>query len=333
MSSPAQQGPPSAPRDGREKKGFGRVLSKVKIALTRGESSSSGADKQEPATASKATAPSAAAEARARLEVMEGVTKMARSQLFEQRAKKMAERYGLEIKASDWQSVAADGDDTVLRIDKPIRIRVRRTCHRCHVAFAADKECPGCQHVHCAKCARYPPQRTEAEQLASHMRREAIVKANKENPPIVADYSYTDEGIVLTRPSKTGGQDLVYKKPRQRVRRSCHECQALFVGGSKKCEDCGHMRCTDCPRDPPKKDKYPFGYPGDAFGPSSIPRYECGRCETLFPPDAERGTVCQKCGCEKSDDDPRALPRAVEPERDPEVLKTIQAKLDRLKVA
>lgn len=83
----------------------------------------------------------------------------------------------------------------------------------------------------------------------------------------------------------------------------------------------------------PKKDKYPFGYPGDAFGPHSIPRYECGRCETLFPADAENGTVCKKCGCAKSDDSPRALPRKVEPEPDPDVLKMIQSKLDRLKVA
>lgn len=193
---------------------------------------------------------SAAAEARRRYEGMEGVTKLARSELFEQRAKKLAERYGLEIKASDWKSVAAADDDTVLRIDRPIRIRIRRTCHRCDVTFAAAKECPNCEHVRCAKCTRYPPKRTEAERLASHRRREAILKANKENPPIIADYSYADKGVILTRPSKTGGQDLVHKKPRQRVRRNCHECQTLFMAGSKKCEDCGHIRCTDCPRDP-----------------------------------------------------------------------------------
>ncbi|PHH86241.1 hypothetical protein CDD83_10534 [Cordyceps sp. RAO-2017] len=341
MSSPAPQHP-SGSKDDKEKKGkgFGKVLSKVKIALKRGDSSSKTQQpapavpappisKPEPVITSKPVPVSKAAEARARYEGMDGVTKVARSQLLEERAKKLAERYGLEIHSSDW--IRTTTDDTVLRIDKPIRIRVRRTCHRCDATLATAKECPNCQHTRCTKCIRYPPKRTEAEKLASRERRAAFHQANKENPPLLADYSYCDKGIVLKRPSKTGGQDLYHKKPRQRVRRTCHECQALFLAGSKKC-DCGHIRCTDCPRDPPKKDKYPFGYPGDAFGPSSVPRYECERCETLYPSGAERGTACKKCGHEKTDASPRALPRRVEPEPDPEILKMIQAKLDRLKV-
>ena len=85
--------------------------------------------------------------------------------------------------------------------------------------------------------------------------------------------------------------------------------------------------------DRPKKDWYPFGYPGDAFSPSSIPRFECQRCESLFPEGAVDGTACAKCGIEKSEASPRALPRKVEPEPDPNVLMAIRARLDSLRVA
>lgn len=187
-------------------------------------------------------------EARAKYEAMPGVSKLSKSDLFEERAKKLGERFGLEIKPSEWQS--ATPHDSVLRMDKPIRMRVRRSCHKCNANFTSAKECPNCQHVRCTKCARYPPKRTEAEIIASREKKAAIIKANKENAPIVPDYGFDEKEIVLTRPSKTGGQDLVYKKPRQRVRRTCHECKALFATGSKTCEKCSHTRCTDCPRDP-----------------------------------------------------------------------------------
>jgi hypothetical protein len=50
--------------------------------------------------------------------------------------------------------------------------------------------------------------------------------------------------------SRTGGQDVIYKAIRQRVRRTCHQCQTLFPGTSTVCESCGHIRCRSCPREP-----------------------------------------------------------------------------------
>jgi hypothetical protein len=47
-----------------------------------------------------------------------------------------------------------------------------------------------------------------------------------------------------------GAPDLVLKKPTQRVRRTCHQCQTLFAPHTKTCANCSHVRCTDCPRDP-----------------------------------------------------------------------------------
>ncbi|KAF3354503.1 hypothetical protein HYQ45_008715 [Verticillium longisporum] len=355
MSSQAQAGP-SVPQE-KEKKGFGKFLSRAKTILKKGESSKS---KSGAAAASatanvrtavqppKATAAqqAAAEQATSRLENpvteatkpaertdsklagQEGVRKVQRKELFEERARKLGEKYGLEIKQSDWFST----EGTALRVEKPIRMRVHRNCVSCNAAFSSAKECPSCGST---KSKRYPPKRTEAEKIASRERRAAILKANKENPPIVPDYGYYPDGkeIVLKKPSKCGGQDLVHKKPRQRIRRTCHECQGLFIGGSKECAKCGHIRCTDCPRDPPKKDKYPFGYPGDVFGPNAIPHHECHECRKMFPGGVADGTACLKCQHPKCADCPRLKPRKVEPEPDPDVLRSVQAKLDALKIS
>ncbi|EKJ78889.1 hypothetical protein FPSE_00931 [Fusarium pseudograminearum CS3096] len=346
MSSPSQAGP-SSPREEKKEKGFSKLLNRTKTFLKR-ESSSMSSKRQSTLGTSQPAAPAKVGEtpktsqapaaevkkidAKAKYEGLEGVSKLTRSQLIEERAKKLSERYGLDINVSELQT--GSPDDTVLRIDKPIRMRVRRTCHKCDTTFSSAKECPSCQHARCTKCTRYPPKRSEAEIIASRERRAAIIKANKENAPIIPDYSYAfdEKKIVLTRPSKTGGQDLVHKKPRQRVRRTCHECSTLFISGNKTCAKCGHVRCTDCPRDPPKKDKYPYGYPGDEFGPNSIPHYQCKECKTIFPTGAENGIPCTKCGSEKTDESPRVKPRKVEPEPDPEVLKSLQARLESLKV-
>jgi hypothetical protein len=316
----------------------------MSTVLKRGESSGSkrlstmetktpATSQPEPVKQSEPTQQSKVAAARARLEAMQGVTQFSKSQLLQERAQKLGERYGIDMKSFEWQHASVSADETVLRIDKPIRMRVRRTCHRCEASFNTAKECPRCQHVRCTKCPRHPAKRTEAEIIASRERRAALIKANKENAPIIPDYDYTGKDIKLTRPSKTGGQDLVYKKPRQRVRRTCHECHTLFAVGNKTCAKCNHTRCTDCPRDPPKKDKYPFGYPGDEYGPSSIPHYECEKCKKVYPTGAEHGAECKKCGTQLSEASPRAKPRKVEPEPDAEVLKRIQAKLESLKVA
>lgn len=341
MSSSTPQGT-GTPTEGRERKGLGKVLSRAKTFLKRGESSmrsqssteapakptpaSEPAKKTEPAPQSKAAA------ARARYEAMQGVSKYSKAQMLEERARNLSERFGLDIKASEWHA-ASTVDDTVLRTDKPIRMRVRRSCHQCNTNFTTSNECGNCKHTRCSQCTRYPPKRTEQELIASRERRAAIIKANKENAPIIADYGWDEKEILLKRPSKTGGQDLVYKKPRQRVRRTCHGCATVFKAGSKKCEQCGHSRCTDCPRDPPKKDKYPLGYPGDEFGPNSIPHYECEKCKCLYPTNAEHGTQCRKCQHPKSEASPRAQPRKVEPEPDPEVISRLQARLEGLKVA
>lgn len=175
------------------------------------------------------------------------MTRIPRSQIYEERARKLAERYGLDIKPSDWHQ---SGGGDAFRVEKPIRMRVRRICHNCQQPFGAAKECANCKHPRCRECTRYPPKRTEAQKEELRQRRAAILKERADNAPIIPDWDLSEKKIVLTRPAKKGGQDLVHKKPRQRVRRTCHECSTLFKPGNKTCESCGHVRCTDCPREP-----------------------------------------------------------------------------------
>ncbi|ROT39451.1 hypothetical protein SODALDRAFT_339777 [Sodiomyces alkalinus F11] len=333
-SAPAESSTP------KEKKGLGKLLSRAKTILKKADgskrmsalpsTSTPGTDiirKTKPGAPAEQTAAAAAPEApqTSKYEDMEGVSRIERKQLFEERARRLGEKYGLEITQSEWYST----DGTALRVDKPIRMRVRRACAACNANWASAKQCPACGST---KCKRYPPKRTEAEKIASRERRAALLKANKENAPIMPDYDPDSNDPVLKRPSKTGGQDLVHKKPRQRIRRTCHECGALFSSGSKQCSQCNHNRCTDCPRDPPKKDKYPFGYPGDEFGPNAIPHHECHECKTIFPGGAPDDTPCKKCEHGKCSECPRLQPRKVEPEPDPDVLKSVQAKIESLKL-
>jgi len=333
MSSPAQGGP-SVPKE-KEKKNVGKaILSRVKTVWRKadkrmsfsgkpGQSSSAAAEGAVVASATPpAEAPKPVNPAYA------NATKVPRAQLFEERAKKLAELYGLEMKPGEWHSTQGDA----LRVEKPIRMRVHRKCHICNTSFGLGKECPKCKHPRCKQCPRVPPKRTEAEREESRKKRAAIIKERAENAPIIPDWNPDNKKIVLRRPAKTGGQDLVHKKPRQRVRRTCCQCQKLFAVHTKNCGNCQHARCTDCPRDPSKKDRYPYGYPGDEFGTKTA-HYECSDCKNKFSvspaPAPTEAATCTKCSCKTTN---RLKPRKVDPEPDPEVLKSLQAKIAGLKL-
>ncbi|KFY87714.1 hypothetical protein V500_06806 [Pseudogymnoascus sp. VKM F-4518 (FW-2643)] len=129
--------------------------------------------------------------------------------------------------------------------------------------------------------------------------------------------------LQITKPARTSKQELVLKKPVQRVRRNCHCCGTLFYPPTKTCTECGHIRCTNCPRDPPKLNKFPYGYPNDVFGEKNA-YYTCHECEKVFPLDEAK---CLNCTHEKCTECARAPPRKIEPQPDPEVLRRVEEKL------
>ncbi|KAI1351415.1 hypothetical protein F5Y01DRAFT_125855 [Xylaria sp. FL0043] len=325
----------AAPREGKEKKGMDRVLYRVKTVFHRkGSSSRKAAASAGPVVAPRPISQPPAPPAKKTPEY-EGATRIPRIQVHEERAKKLGARFGLEIKPSEWHS--SEGE--VLRVDKPVRMRIHRECHRCKSRFGAGNVCPSCQHTRCKQCTRYPDKQTDAERQANRERREALIQKHKDMAPIIPSYDYSPhpQQIVLTRPRKTGAQDLVYKgRPRMRVRRYCHVCESLITSHAKQartCEKCGHKRCADCPRYPDNKKSYPYGYPNDEPGSNFKGVFACHECKTKFDSQAEDGSPCSKCGHEKCSQCPRVKPRRVEPEPDPDVLESLRLRMAALQTS
>jgi hypothetical protein len=169
-----------------------------------------------------------------------------RSQIAAERANKLNQRFKLPmLEANEFLAVP---DKEAIRIEKPIRVRIHRTCHKCQTTFGGNKVCASCQHPRCPMCPRYPVKRPKTE--GAKGRKNEAPEASVEGYIEPDTYWGMREPFVLTKPSRTGEQLLVRKKPMQRVRRTCHACSTLFPPGTKLCSNCGHVRCTDCPRDP-----------------------------------------------------------------------------------
>lgn len=117
-----------------------------------------------------------------------------------------------------------------------------------------NRVCASCSHTRCKGCPRYPIRK---DPLVKEKEKKKELEEKENEKVVVGEVIEPDtyyglrETIILTRPNpKTGGQPLVRKKPMQRVRRTCHECETLFAPGVKSCVTCSHVRCVDCPRDP-----------------------------------------------------------------------------------
>lgn len=165
----------------------------------------------------------------------------------QERARALFAKYGLTLEPEEWMSPR---NLNVERVEKPIRMRVRRTCHRCQTTFGPDRVCANCQHVRCKKCPRYPPARSKEEKEARAKAKAAEQAKAAAGQAKAAEPKKKSKTPQLTIPSRTGGQDLVRKPIRQRVRRTCHRCNTLFIGDAKECTNCHHIRCKKCPRDP-----------------------------------------------------------------------------------
>ncbi|KAL4904964.1 hypothetical protein BDW74DRAFT_153883 [Aspergillus multicolor] len=265
----------------------------------------------------------------------------------EEKARALFAKYGLTLEPGEWK---ATRDVPVQRVVKPIRMRVRRTCHRCQTTYGPDRVCVNCQHVRCKKCPQYPAPRPKDEQERTETALQTIL-AQKAQPVQPKPRKHQ-----LTMPSRTGGQDLIRKPVRQRVRRTCHRCNTLFGPHATECASCRHLRCKLCPRDPyvstlptyywkifdnrrAKHDKYPDGYPGDAEPPFEPPartwkkprqrvRYTCHECSTLYRSGQNH---CANCGQERCAETIRDPPKRHKPEPDPEIVQRVEERLASIK--
>ncbi|CUS14275.1 unnamed protein product [Tuber aestivum] len=235
-----------------------------------------------------------------------------------ERAHALFKKHGLEISTSDWPlSTVPPGD----RVQRDIRMRVHRTCHKCSTSFGPDKICNSCNHKRCKKCPRQPAKKPKdkgkgKEKVGEKSGERSFQKAGrKKKKPAY--------GVPLTLPSRTGGQDLVRRPPRQRVHRKCHRCQTDFAG-EKICRKCSHTRCKNCPREPFKKNKPPGYYDGldpeDSEEDKQLPtrprrtykkprrrvHWICTKCSTTF---VEKAKICEGCGSNRDDTGLRDPPK------------------------
>ena len=158
------------------------------------------------------------------------------SALQEEKAKAMFAKYGLTLEPGEWTTPVTDGAP---RVEKQVRLRVHRVCHRCQTIFGQDKLCSNCNHTRCKKCPRQNGTKSKGAKGKGIMAGGVLV-----------DDGATKSDEALTMPHRATGKDMTRKVPTQRVRRTCHECQTLFSGKAIQCENCKHMRCAKCPRDP-----------------------------------------------------------------------------------
>jgi hypothetical protein len=255
-----------------------------------------------------------------------------RNAMQQERARALFAKYGLTLESHEWVAASAPAP-LVPRVEKAIRMRVHRSCHRCGTLYGHDKVCVQCEHKRCKKCPRYPKKKTPGDK-------------GKETE--AAEQPKRKKVLTLTTRS---GNELAYKPATQRVRRTCHKCESLFTPPTAvTCEQCQHIRCTKCPREPAKLNKWPTGYPGDAQAesdeevekqiqnfrriwrkPRRIVRWECEQCHSLF---RQGSPQCPGCGHERCDQCTRSPVKKPSKEEtfDPAVVAAVEAKLRALGV-
>ena len=162
----------------------------------------------------------------------------------EEKARALFAKYGLTLEPGEWTVPATVG---VPRVEKQVRMRIHRTCHRCQTTFGTDRVCSHCQHNRCKKCPQFPGAKPKVPK--GKARAVGGVAANDGLD------KKTDALTMLHRPS---GKEMTRRAPTQRVRRTCHQCETLFQGKATQCENCKHLRCSKCPRDPYVQRMKPF---------------------------------------------------------------------------
>lgn len=165
------------------------------------------------------------------------------SAIQQARATALIAKYGLTIEPVN-RTFAARSD--TVYVEKKIKLRTHRQCHRCQAMFSVEKICTYCQHTRCKKCPRFPEKKPKIQQKEIPIASPGLILPGTQ--PATMFTNFPD--LVLTMPSRVTGKELYRRVQTQRVRRKCHRCNSTFLGKATMCETCHHMRCPQCPRDP-----------------------------------------------------------------------------------
>ncbi len=186
------------------------------------------------------------------------------------------------------------------RVEKPIRMRVHRTCHRCQTTFGADRVCVNCEHRRCKKCPRYPAKRSKDDGADAKGKgvkgrdapEESRTKAKPRSGPVMVSTRDRDAMPIVRLPPEP---------------ETCHNCDTVVVPvATSFCPNCQHVRCSSCKKD----DKWVLRTEGADAGDEAAPvshhfkertlkrprqrvRWNCEKCKNMFQPGNK---LCQQCG-------------------------------------
>lgn len=221
-----------------------------------------------------------------------------RATMQQERTRKLFEKYGLTLSETDLLATPS-APISVKRVEKPIRMRVRRNCHRCNAVFGGLKVCPQCDHKRCKRCPRYPAKKPKDG---------AAGPADKEKKKATLP---CQEPVIYTRGSRH------FIKQINLMKYTCHQCETDFRPSTLSCEKCGHSRCAACPKSrarliaPDETEEEVELLPAVKRVRRKTRqrvRWICEACQTTF---IESSKQCSSCGhsrCEKCIRIPYVLP-------------------------
>jgi len=250
----------------------------------------------------------------------------------EEKARALFAKYGMTLEPGEWTPVWK-GDAG--RVEKHVRLRVHRQCHRCQITFGPEKICNNCSHTRCKKCPRFPTKSSKDPEL-----KDAATGAMPTATSSAPAQNTRPRTKSLTLPEQLTGNELIRRVPVHRVRRTCHKCNTVFIGKATECTTCKHLRCPRCPREPPKLQKFPNGYPGDTietypFAERTLrpirtrTRYQCHECKKMF---LEHEKICGGCKHERCEHCVRQPPKKIKLEPAPEVLQSVEQRMGRMQL-
>ena len=169
---------------------------------------------------------------------------LAQNKLHEDKARALFAKWGMTLEPGEWTPVWK-GDAG--RVERQVRVRVHRQCHRCQTAFGPEKICNSCTHSKCKSCPRFPMKKTKESQSKALARPSLPLAVHNAPYPNVRTRT---KSLTLPDTPMTGNEVVVRRAPVQRVRRTCHKCHVTFIGKATTCRNCQHLRCPKCPREP-----------------------------------------------------------------------------------
>jgi hypothetical protein len=225
----------------------------------------------------------------------------------------------------------------IRRVEKPVRFRVHWTCHECERTFGYEQDCIHCGHRKCTRCVRHPPKRARetprtllqegiralaafnavtTEQQAD----EYTAAAEPETPHYLLqslggiDSDDSDEYQPDFIPDNyeysfyrsTAALQRVFNKAPNMMHRTCHVCSIQMLNSQSDCPGCGHTKCEQCPRSPPKgksiqpseDETSPFHMQRIYRKPRQRVRFTCEHCNALFTGHDR----CRQCGHNRCDE-------------------------------